>query len=379
MSEEKQAGGYVPTWIDHHPGLYASSILVAISVGLAGLVYYVPRPSRTHLDDGRVVHVKRSIARGYIEGKLEMPRVSFFDEDGDYLPDYKMIGPNRFDVTQKERDEFHKAMEGVEGGGEDKMTKTLYNALQDASVTAETFDGNVGLSIFHNVVSEDSVRELKGIEERELKGLKRRIIEAHAGRHQSVADVVDGSTTFHSYGEPIIEQLKRVEDRYRDRNLGLVRKSEFLGKGPRDPAEVQEAVQYLRREEVINPNEFFRSKLILPQTARKIIDGWAGLIDFRKENRKALTYLGVLAATTAAGAYFGHKVYGTTGGAFGGGIGGYALAGVGTIFPWFFKDATFDRISKQREFFEDALKTLDSEVRGHFPLDSNLREVRGRK
>ena len=54
-------------------------------------------------------------------------------------------------------------------------------------------------------------RELEEIEKRELKGLKKRTIEGYAERHQSVANVVDGNTTFYSYGEPIIEQSKKVQ------------------------------------------------------------------------------------------------------------------------------------------------------------------------
>jgi len=252
------------------------------------------------------------------------------------------------------------------------MVKTLYNALQRAKIRADAFmDDDVSLGNFYNKVSEDSKRELKEIEERELRSLKKRIIDAHADRHVSIANVVDGSATFYSYGQAIIEQAQKVEDKYRDRSFGLAKRSDFLGIDPRNPSEVQEEVQYLSREEIIDPNKFFGSKLILPQIARKLIRKWNDSHDVSTGRRKLLVFLGTLAATSAAGAYIGYKGYGLLGG-IAGGFGGYFLGGAGLILPMHLEDSTFDRISIQRESFERALNSLDTEVREHFPLDSRL-------
>jgi len=253
------------------------------------------------------------------------------------------------------------------------MRRILYNALQEASIRAETYNGSVGLARFHSIVSEDSKRELEEIEKRELKSLKKRIIETHADRHQSVANIVDGNATFHSYGEPIIEQAKRVEDKYRDRNFGFAKKRDFLGMDARDVNDVQEAVQYLKREEIINPNKFFKSKLILPQSARKLIGKWNGLFDLDGRGNTR-TYLGFLLATNVAGGYIGYQEYGPLGG-IGGCLGGYGLAFAVTSFPLGLENATLDRISNQRISFENTLNSLDSEVREHFPLDPKLKIV----
>lgn len=257
------------------------------------------------------------------------------------------------------------------------MVTTLYNALQEARFRAETnrrYDSGVGLDIFHDVVGEDSIRELEEIELRELRRLKKRTIERYADEHESVANVVDGSATFYSYGEPIIEQAKRIEDKYRDRNFGFVKKSDFLGKDANNSREVWEAARYLRQGEIVNPTKFFRSKLILPPNVRRLIGKWNGLFKMDGGQERVEVAIGTMLATGVTGAGIGHLAWNGWG-ALGGGLGGYGLVFGAVYLPSDLEGDPVDRISKQRKDFENALNGLDSEVREHFPLDSEVKGV----
>lgn len=246
------------------------------------------------------------------------------------------------------------------------MTETLYNALQWARFSAKTYKSSEELEIFYDVVGEDSKKELQEIEERELNRLKRRIIETCADKHEGVAKVVSGDATFYSYGAPIIEQAKIVEDRYRDRNFALAKKSDFLRGDSGDSDDVREAVDYLRQEEIVNPNKFFKSMLILHPKVRRIVGKWNGLF----KDRVGVA-IGTIVATSVTIGAIGYLHYG-----IGGGLVGYLGAGLfGTAATCSLSDLEnepFDRISKQRQNFEQALNSLDSEVRKHFPLDSEL-------
>ena len=200
-------------------------------------------------------------------------------------------------------------------------------------------------------------------EEEELDSIKKRFIERFAENQGSVADVVEGNATFYSYGEPIIEHVKGVEERYANRRFCLVSKGALLGKdctfSTSDDA--RNAVQYLREEGIIDPRRFFSSRLVYPGAAT--LNKW--------KNNPAMYAIGTHLAgfgVGATGAYLGYKVAGI-GGAVGMGLGGWLFT-IGAGF-FSFGDGTVNGISKQRESFGKALESLDSDVRKYFPLNEN--------
>lgn len=253
------------------------------------------------------------------------------------------------------------------------MENTLYGLLQEATERSETDNGTFeGLrQLAEGILSAGPRMELAEAREdarkRELKCAKKMIIGRFADNRQSVADVVDGNATFYSYGGPIIEQAKRVEERYSSRKFALIPKGAFLGTDRTFSTsdDTREAVQYLKEENVINPDGFFSSRLILPSSARKVFDKmmWCPV--------EGIVGTGFLAL--AAGGYLGYLA-GDIGGAIAGGLGGYFL-GASPLFLHDLKNASLDRVSKQRTRFEEALKSLDSEVREYFPLNENKRRI----
>ncbi len=254
------------------------------------------------------------------------------------------------------------------------MTSTLYEDLRNVQIEPKAYRADyVRLSDFYDNVGEDSKRLLGEIEEREIKGLKKRIIERYANRHQSISNILDGKSTFYSLGLPIIEHAKEVEEKYSDRKFGLVKKNEFLGIDPRSSNEVQEAVQYLIREEIINPNNYFRSQLILPQFIRGLIQKW----NTTHKPTGVFGFLGLIGKPILAGVvsgYIGYQHYEFKG-ALIGGLTGYLLGGISAVGTIGLEDSNLEKLSKQIKSFENAINFLDSEVREQFPVKSKLRIV----
>ncbi|MBI5804273.1 hypothetical protein HY450_03450 [Candidatus Pacearchaeota archaeon] len=257
------------------------------------------------------------------------------------------------------------------------MTTTLHSSLQRTTISPSTeraswielrHRGNRKArdwKIFHDSVGEDSRRELK-----------KRTIETYADRHQSVANVVNGDATFRSYGEPIIEQAKRVEGRYGDRNFGLARKSMFLGIDPRNSEEAREAVEYLKQEEIIDSNRFFRTQIVLPEFARKLIGKW-NFSHLPDSGYLTSLMFGKILAGSISGGLLGYQLIPNQEGTILGTFAGTLLMGGLTLGTLGLEYSASERFSKQRESFEQALNYLDSEVREHFPLNSGLEIASG--
>lgn len=117
-TSERETDGWLSRWMNRHHAIWVPAFIASCCAGSAAIVYHTPRIPKIYLDDGRIVSVKKSLAKGYIEGKVEMPRVVYVDEDGDKYPDYKTVGPDRMEVTEEERESFHKTLEGLNSEGQ---------------------------------------------------------------------------------------------------------------------------------------------------------------------------------------------------------------------------------------------------------------------
>jgi hypothetical protein len=223
----------------------------------------------------------------------------------------------------------------------------------------------------YSLSSDAPTKELREVivqaREEEMEISQRELIQRFADNYQGIADVIDGNATFHSYGVPIFEHVKHVEDVYQEVGSGIIQKSTLLGRsrGSRmfsTSESAREAVQYLGEQQIINPSRFFNSRLIYP-----------GANTIAKLNRSPATLpivLGTGLAGGAVGTYLGYQIGGING-SFIGLITGFTapIFSLG-ILPFSLRDGRIEAVSKERETFEKALRDLDSGVRKYFPLET---------
>jgi len=231
--------------------------------------------------------------------------------------------------------------------------ETLYRKIEKA-------ERRIFWAYLESSVDAPSIKLREYIEkagEEELDIVRKGLIKKFAEGHQGVADVLDENATFYSYGKPIIEHVRKVEERYRDRRFCFVPKRTLLGKDRtfHTSDDAIEAIQYLREERIIDPNRFFTSRLIYPG-AKKIND-------LSRSPEMAVAGLFLIATGVGSGsAYLGYQA-GDVLGAVGGGVGGFMLTYMSGMGLFALGDCTTNGIPKQREKFEKALKSLDSDVK----------------
>ena len=207
-------------------------------------------------------------------------------------------------------------------------------------------------------------QELRAIiekaEKEELDEAKRKIIENFAENHQGIADVVKGKATFYSYGGPILEHVKNVEEHYEKRRFGFVSRRALCGRDSNlhTSRAARDAFNYLTTERILDSESFFTPKLVYPGSAT-----------FERWVENTMGYVGgvllVSSAVASIGACKGY-VLGEQDGAFLGAAIGFLLPNLilGVGLPLISQKFSRCKISKQRERFEAALKSLDSHIRG---------------
>jgi hypothetical protein len=243
--------------------------------------------------------------------------------------------------------------------------KTLYRTIIDQSKFIESHRLNSGPGAPYEI-NKNVRRGLEQAKQEELNRTKKYFIERFAENHQGISKVVDGNATFHSYGEPIIDHVRHLEDVYREVGSGIISKNTLLGMSRSSrmfstSENAREAVQYLREQRIIDPGKFFSSRVIHPAN---------GIISKMNSSNKTVG-LSVLAGLTIGapiGAYLGYQPDRAE----------FAfLGGMAGLIPPMVAVATISclgeglaRISKQRQNFEDALKNLDEDARKYFSLEA---------
>lgn len=220
--------------------------------------------------------------------------------------------------------------------------------------------------------SDDLERQLEQDKERQLFDMTKSKIERYAVIHPDVAAVVDGSATFYSYGEPIIDHVRNVEESYLGRKFGFVSKKNLLGRN--SPSEVQDSVNRLQDGEIIDPQNYFCSRLIFPGVAGAV-HSMVNVMNRRPWSSAIGMVLGAGSLGATSGGYLRYQIWGAEA-AVVTGFGGYILANILGLGLPSIGNCNVDKISKQRKRFENALNGLDSHVRKHFPLsEQGYREV----
>jgi len=196
-------------------------------------------------------------------------------------------------------------------------------------------------------------------------GAYRVLVGGFAKKIPPIAEVVEGNATFHSYGEPIIDHVKKVEDRYKGKKFGYISKEMLLGEdGSFDTSPgAREAVQFLREARIIDPDGFFCSTFTYP--------GESTIYNLDRHH-PGKTVLGITSGSLALGAATGYLGYEKAGevGAMIGGSAAFLSSFLLALSPFHPSGYGIKGITQRRQKFEEALNDLDSTIRRHYPLEN---------
>lgn len=216
--------------------------------------------------------------------------------------------------------------------------KTLYQSIRYVKSPVEIGD-----------VSDRNRAELERIANEELDQAKRRIFESPE-YNGNIQAVLQGQATFRSYGEPIIEHVRKVEEEYANRRFGYISKAQILGRDGR--ADIQEVVQGLRQQRIIDPNQFFTSSIVVAKGNEINKFFWKYPIANVGLSLFGMTIGGILGYGATKDAEIGLAYVFVVG------------AGSGfALFPLSILSSDSSRLTKQRKNFEQALDFMDNEVR----------------
>jgi len=248
------------------------------------------------------------------------------------------------------------------------MAKTLYDALMNARIIARrrsALDGETHFYDFYDKFSENSREGLRKIEKVELRAKKKRIVEKYCEHSKFIWDVINGNSSFYDYAKPILNNLDSLEDKFSDKSLGYIGRRGILGKDPREMRDVAECSDFLIRERIIDPKNFFHSTLILPDPIKKYSDA---LYQVNKRQRGIFYPEITLFCGTTMAASIGYFNYSGIGAFLGGIVGAIStciLQGIAFSAPSS-ESLSISKVSKDKKYFIQAIEFMDSEIRHIF-------------
>lgn len=229
--------------------------------------------------------------------------------------------------------------------------KTLETALKNVKPAV----------VVQGTLSPERIKEINTFNREAEDAEKIEIFEYHAEKYGKVRDVLNGDTSFYEVGSPIIEQSKKIEERFGGKRFGYVSKWDILGRDDRSRNDVAETTHFLREQRIIDPQGYFSSHMLVPD--------WIS-VSARKIDDYSLTVFG---GSTIMGALIGPMLDGNSAQGFLKGLFGGILLGAQ---PILISQLHFGRsnysLAHQRTSFENALNNMDAEVKRLYGTTSRL-------
>ncbi len=189
-----------------------------------------------------------------------------------------------------------------------------------------------------------------------------KIFEEHAKEYSHTELVANGHATFLDAGKRIIERSLEVENDLAGTRFTRVSKWDILG-----TPKTKQSYDYLKEQEILDPDSFFSSSVIIPEKFRRLYKNV-----FTSPAKSLSLVPGVLGAgavcSIALSKIFGFDVRNSL--YFGMMVAPILFVGV-TLPIGIFCQNSVEKLSLERQKFEEALKYLDGNARAIYPLEQD--------